>query len=315
MWIWVLLGVAVILASALYGAALYFFQLSIVRAEKERTEEDYFEGDDSIWNPFREAMTKAQQWIRENTAEHVTITSYDGLKLSALYIPGPEEPKGTMIVFHGYRSLATVDFAPEAEFLHSLGYRLLIPYQRSHGESEGSFISYGVKERFDCRDWALYAQKRFGENQPVFLMGISMGSATVMMASGLELPENVRGIVADCGFTSPWEIMKHVSRRDYHIPAFPLLNLVDLLAKRKAGFGLKESDSREALRRNKLPVLFLHGAEDDFVPVSMTEENFAACGGEKELYLVKGAGHAQSFSVDPAGCKEKIQAFVERYEK
>ncbi len=123
-----------------------------------------------------------------------------------------------MMAFHGYRSLATIDFALEVEFFHRLGYDVLLPYQRSHGESQGKYITYGVKERFDCRDWARYAARRFGEDKPLFLMGISMGAATVLMASGLELPGNTRGIVADCGFTTPWDIMAHVARRDYSLP-------------------------------------------------------------------------------------------------
>ncbi len=312
-WLWILLGVLVLLLLVLMGAAWYFFKLSIVRAEKERPEADYYEGGDSIWKPFRSEMEQAQAWMRAHTEEHVSIMSYDGLKLSALYIPAEtESPKGTCIVFHGYRSLATVDFALEAEFLHNLGYRLLVPYQRSHGEGEGKYITYGVKERFDCQGWAEYTAKRF-PGEDIFLMGISMGSATVMMASDLELPETVRGIVADCGFTTPWEIMAHVAKKDYHLPAFPLLNLVDLLARHIAGYSLKEADARKALTATKLPVLFIHGEQDDFVPLSMTRENYAACGSSKDLYLVPKAGHAQSFGVDPAGCGEKIAGFMAQW--
>ncbi len=312
MGLWILLGVALLLVLAVFGAAEYFFRFSILRAEKERTDEEY-EQADSIWHDYGERMKEAQSWIRAHTAEHASITSFDGLKLSALYIPaGVEKPKGTLIVFHGYHSLATVDFALEAKFLHDLGYRLLIPYQRSHGESEGKYITYGVKERFDCREWARYAEDRFGP-EDIFLAGISMGSSTVLMAAGLDLPESVRGILADCGFTSPWEIMKHVSRRDFKLPSFPLLHVLDLLARLQAGFSLKEADTRDALAKSVLPVLFFHGVEDDFVPLSMTQENFRACRGEKELYIVKGAGHAQSFAADTAGCEEKIEEFLARY--
>ncbi len=311
-WLWILLAVIILLTLALFGAAWYFFRFSIVRNVPEREEEDYYHGDDTIWGPFQDSMRKSQAWMREHCEEHVKILSYDGLALSALYIPAEvEKPKGTCIVFHGYRSLATVDFAPEVEFLHGLGYRLLAPYQRSHGESQGKYITYGVKERFDCLEWANYIDSRF-PGEDIFLMGISMGSATVMMAADLDLPKNVRGIVADCGFTSPWEIMRHVSRRDYNLPSFPLLNLVDLFARCRAKYGLKEADSRQALRKAKVPVLFLHGQEDDFVPVSMTRENYSACASEKELYLVPGAGHAQSFATDPKGCGEKIAAFLEK---
>lgn len=131
-------------------------------------------------------MKAAQEYIRAHTREKVKLTSFDGLELAALYLP-VERPRGTVIAFHGYRSLATIDFALEVEFLHRLGYDVLLPYQRSHGESQGKYITYGVKERFDCQRWARYAARRWGD-RPLFLMGISMGAATVLMASGLELP-------------------------------------------------------------------------------------------------------------------------------
>lgn len=313
MGLWIVLGVLLFLVLAVFAAAGYFFKFSILRAKEERTDEEY-EDEGSIWNPARDRMEAAQAWLRAHTEEHVSISSFDGLTLSALYVPADTDcPKGTLILLHGYRSLATIDFALEVEFLHNLGYRLLVPYQRSHGESGGKYITYGVKERYDCRDWARYARQRFGGEEDLFLAGISMGAATVLMALALELPDNVRGVMADCGFTSPWEIMKHVSRRDFHLPSFPLLNALDVMARSIAGFGLKEADTREALRQSRIPVLFLHGEADDFVPLRMTRENFQACAGEKELFLVKGAGHAQSFAVDTPGCEEKIAAFLQRY--
>ena len=187
--VWVFLGVLAALLAALLGAAAFFFKFSICRYKRERTDEQY-EEQDSIWNPFAPRMKEAQAFIRAHTAEHVKLTSFDGLALSALYLPAQGESRGTVVAFHGYRSLATIDFALEAEFFHGLGYDVLLPYQRSHGESQGRYITYGVKERFDCRDWARYAARRFGEDKPLFLMGISMGAATVLMASGLELPGN-----------------------------------------------------------------------------------------------------------------------------
>lgn len=305
---WVFLGIAAALAAVLLGAAVFFFRFSICRNRKERPDEQYEEAD-SIWHPFAPRMKAAQAYIRAHTQERVVLTSTDGLELTALYLPAPQEPKGTLIAFHGYRSLATIDFALEVEFFHRLGYDVLLPYQRAHGLSQGRYITYGVKERFDCQSWARYAAQRW-EGRPLFLLGISMGAATVMMASSLELPESVRGIVADCGFTTPWDIMAHVAKRDYHLPAFPLLYLLELLARGVAGFSLKGADSRKALAQTKLPVLFLHGRDDDFVPVSMTEENFSACRGEKSLHLVAGAGHAQSYGVDTPGCQGAIAAFL-----
>ena len=311
-WMWILLAVVLVLLLLLVGAGIFFFRFSMVRGGKDPKETDFLR-EGTIWYPFLQRMEEAQAWIRSHTAEHVRLRSYDGLTLSALYLPAQGESKGVVVAFHGYRSLATVDFALEAELFHRLGYELLLPYQRSHGESQGKYITYGVRERFDCRDWARYAAKRFGQEKPLFLAGISMGAATVLMASDLDLPENTRGILADCGFTTPWQIMAHVAKRDYHLPAFPLLYVLDIIARFRAGVNLKEADTRTSLQKTRLPVLFFHGKEDDFVPVSMTEENDRGCKGEKELHLVSGAGHAQSFGVDPQGCQEAIVRFLERY--
>lgn len=310
---WVIVGVCAVLLILLLGLATwFFFRFSIRRYKVERPDEQY-EEEDSIWLPFRERMQESQAFIKAHTAEQIKLTSFDGLELTALYLPAQGKPKGVILAFHGYRSLATIDFALEVDFFHRLGYHVLLPYQRSHGESQGKYITYGVRERFDCRDWARYASQRFGKELPLFLMGISMGSATVLMASGLDLPENTRGIVADCGFTTPWAIMAHVAKRDFHLPPFPFLYLLDLVARVVAGFSLKGADTREALGKNRLPVLFLHGQADDFVPEEMTEENYRACRGEKELYLVPEAGHAQSFGMDTQGCERVIERFLEKY--
>lgn len=309
-WLWILAAAAAVVLAALAGATAFFFKFSIRRRRHERPDEQYAD-DDSIWYPFRQRMEQAQAYIRAHTAERVELTSFDGLALKALYLP-VERPKGTVLAFHGYRSLATIDFALEVEFLHQQGYDVLLPYQRSHGESQGKYITYGVKERFDCRDWAQYAARRW-PGRPLFLMGISMGAATVLMASGLELPESVRAIVADCGFTTPWDIMAFVAKRDFRLPAFPLLHLLDLLARWRAGFSLRGGDTRQALAVNTRPVLFIHGLGDDFVPPYMTEENYRACKAEKALFQVPGAGHALSFAEDPEGCQREIARFLEKH--
>ena len=310
--VWIVLAALVVVILVLAGVAWAFFRFSIQRYKVERSDEQY-EEPDSIWLPFRERMKEAQDYIRAHTAERVKLTSFDGLELTALYLPVEGEAKGTVLAFHGYRSLATIDFALEVEFFHRMGYRVLLPYQRSHGESQGKYVTYGVKERYDCRDWAWYLEKRFGEEEPLFLAGISMGCATVVMSMGLDLPKNVRGVIADCGFTTPWEIMAHVAKRDFHLPPFPFLYLLDLLARLRAGFSLKGADTRKALEKSRLPVLFIHGDGDDFVPLWMTQENYRVCRGEKELIVVPGAGHAQSFGMATQRCEEAMEKFLKKY--
>lgn len=313
MWCLILLEILLALIACLFGCARYFFQFSMVRKPEERDEVSYFTDEDSIWQTSREDLLAAQKWMWQHNEGLVTITSHDGLQLAALSIPAETDtPKGTFIVFHGYRSLATVDFAPEVRYLHSLGYRLLVPYQRSHGKSEGKYITYGIKERFDCQQWAEYAAERWGGD--IFLSGISMGSSTVMMAAGLPVPQNVRGIIADCGFTTPWEIMKQVAWRDYKLPAFPILHLVNLFARHYAGVDLKEADTREALRQTTIPLYLIHDMNDDFVPLSMSEENEAAYSKKTLMFsITEGNGHAQSFVSNPFHVMEGIRDFVDQY--
>lgn len=138
-------------------------------------------------------------------------------------------------------------------------------------KSEGRYITYGVKERHDLKRWILYTNRNLAaKNKDIFLCGISMGCATTLMAAGLDLPDNVKGIIADCGFTSPWDIIKHVAKERFHLPPFPLMYMVDLISEVVAGFGLKEVSIPEIMKRNKIPVLFIHGDADDYVPMWMT---------------------------------------------
>ena len=311
-WLWIVLGVVALAVVLMALVGSYFFKLTVVRGprDKERTEEEMFQGDSPTWKPEHQKAKDCADWIRAN-GELIPLTAYDGLKLQGYFIDA-EHAKGTIIAFHGYRSQATVDFAPEAPFFHEQGYRVILPYQRSHGKSDGEFITYGAKERYDARDWAKLAAARW-PGEDIFLAGISMGCATVTMASDLELPGEVRGIIADCGFTSAWEEMAYLCKVQYHIPAGPILAVLNLFTKSKAGFGLKEGDSRVSLAKTKLPVLFIHGEADDFVPPYMTQQSYEACRSEKELLTVPGAAHAKSYVTDPETCQQRMKAFFDKH--
>lgn len=304
----IILGVLFALAVLLLAASFYLFRFSCHR----RGRKDNPGGEGGAWSPFMDQIHIYQQWLEKHVTERINLTSFDGLNLVGLYIPAQGISKGVMIVMHGYRSKANIDFAPEAEFLSKLGYHVIMPCQRSHDESEGTYITYGVKERFDCVKWAEYAAKRFG-SADIFLAGISMGCSTVLMASGLTLPETVRGIIADCGFTSPWDIMAHVAKKDFHLPPFPLLYTTNWFSKWLAGFDFREYSTLAAMKTNKLPILFIHGDADDFVPTAMSFQNFEACRSEKEMLIIEKAGHAQSYLTNPLKCQEAMEAFLSKY--
>ena len=229
---------------------------------------------------------------------------------NGLWIPA-EHPKGTILLVHGYRSNFLVDFGPALSYYHEMGLNMLIPEQRAHGSSEGSMITFGVKESMDMCSWLVYHNRAFGD-YPVILSGLSMGASTVIYMLQRDLSQNVKGVIADCGFTSPAAILSAVFRRVTHLPAQPVLIITDLLSRIFAGVSIWELDAREVLRNSKLPILMIHGTDDDFVPCKMTEQAFAACASPKQLLLVSGAQHGESFLVKPDAYIETVKTFIER---
>ena len=302
-----ILAAAGVSALTVLGAgACVFLAASPRRKEDARPIEERV---DPLWEEYKDGVFEGIRWFHEQNPERVEILSHDGLRLRGHYLAHPEA-KGTILLFHGYRTDGFLDFSCVYSYYYSLGYSLLHVFQRSHRESEGKFITFGVKERFDCQRWAQYAYERFGADHPLMLDGMSMGASTVLMASELELPPTVRGIIADCGFTSGWEELRYLLRKA-HVPCGGLvLGAADLFAKHIAGFSFRECSTVEALKNCKLPVLLIHGGEDDFVPPHFSEENYAACAGQKELHIFPEAKHGTSYMVDLARCQETLERFL-----
>jgi len=259
---------------------------------------------------FYEYMVFGDQWLKEHQAQDVYIHSDDGLKLHAYWIPA-ENPKGTMLLAHGYRSTMLADFGLAFECYHSLGLNLLVPHQRSHGLSEGKYITFGVKESCDMLRWIHYHNQKFGEFQ-VILNGMSMGASTMLYLADADLPENVKGIVADCGFVSPAEIIATVFHRTVHLPPAPAIWAANLFARLVAGFSLYEKDSRKSLSHSKVPVLMIHGTDDSFVPCEMSRLGYDACTSQKKLLLVEGAHHGISFLVDQESYTTALLGFMKQ---
>lgn len=195
---------------------------------------------------------------------------------------------------HGYHSCIYTDHGLAMKRYHDMGMNLLMPDHRGHGKSGGIYTTFGVKESKDVLSWIGYHNENFGL-YPIVLSGLSMGAATVMYLADEDLPDNVKYCIADCGFTSPKEIIAKVFTDVMHIPAWPFLWSTELFARFFAGFSLWDKNSVETLKHNKRPFLFVHGLADDFVPCDMTRRSFEACAGEKKLLLVEGAGHGVSY--------------------
>lgn len=292
----ILLGVLAVLLLAL---CLGLFLKIFYSVRKKSADKEAFSlPEGRVYEPHHEQMI---QWIKEIRAmdrKSVSVTSYDGLTLHGTYY---EFEKGapTEILFHGYRGTAERDLCGGVRRCFEIGHNALIVDQRSAGESEGHVITFGAKESRDCLTWVDFVITHIDKDARIILTGISMGAATVMLAASKELPENVIGVLADCGYTSTRDIIQKVIR-DMKLPAKPIYPFVRLGARLFGGFDPDADSPIESMKKCKLPVIFFHGDTDDFVPCYMSEENFAACASEKKrLSVIHGAGHGLCFVVDP----------------
>ena len=301
----VLLGIIALLFVVSVGASFYFFHVAQIREEKS-----------FINNNGRSKGTPIyayEQSFDQLTKETLWMTNQD-LKQDAWYVPAETATNKTVIVVHGFTN-DKEDMKPYAWMFHELGYNVLMPDNMSHGDSEGQIIGYGWNDRLNVIKWAEMLVEQNSDSE-ITLFGVSMGAATVMMASGEEsLPDQVVNIIEDCGYSSVWDELKYQAKEMYNLPAFPILYEVSAISKIRAGFSYGQASSVNQLKNNTRPVLFIHGSDDTFVPTSMVYKNYQATQGEKELYIVKGAGHAKSFETDPQAYIEKISTFLKKYEK
>lgn len=267
------------------------------------------------WGAYLPQMIKGVEYFNSLQKERVVRKSRDGLNLVAYYIAnaGKPESKKFALLMHGYASCGKNDFALGVEYYGELGYNLLIPDQRAHGESEGKYIGFGILERYDCKMWAEYLIERFGEDIQIVLGGISMGASTVLMASGLDLPKAVKCIYADCGFTEPLEELKYIAKDRLHFKGTPLIIGAGIITRRLAGYNIKECSTIDILKKATRPVLFIHGKADRLVPYRFSEQNYEACSGEKDILLVEGAKHGTSFFDNNEGYRTKLESFLNKY--
>lgn len=265
------------------------------------------------YEPYREKMHAWAKEIKSIPHEDVSVISFDGLTLRGKlyeYAPGAD----IELMFPGYRGCAERDLCGGVQRCFSLQRSALIVDQRGGGTSDGHIISFCINEHKDCLTWVDYLTKRFGNTRRVILTGISMGASTVLAACGEELPENVVGVIADCGFTCPKEIIKLVIKQ-IGLPAELLYPLVRLSGMLYGGFDLESVTSIEQVKKTKLPVFFAHGADDDLVPSYMSQANYDACPTAKLLLSVPKAGHGLAYVVDPEGYVEALRKIEPEYRK
>lgn len=277
-----------------------------VPRKKVVNSEEFKLPDGEIYKKYENEMIGFIKKVRQLPHEDVEITSFDGLKLRGKYYEySPNAP--IELMFHGYRGNSESDLSGGVLRCFALGRSVLLVDHRASGRSEGKVISFGVNESKDCLKWLDFLNNKF-ENAKIILSGISMGASTILMASGKDLPKNVIGVIADCGYTSPKEIIKTVIKQ-MKLPPNLAYPFVKLGAKIYGKFNLEEDSPIEAVKRCKVPIIFFHGDVDDYVPYEMSVKNYNACVSRKKLVTVKGAGHGLAYIVDPDEYLKELNEF------
>lgn len=264
-------------------------------------------------NLFLEAVAKADKKLRECNSETVEICSHDGVRLVGHWRM-PSDPKRVIIAMHGWRSSWAQDFGSISDFWYDNDCAVLYAEQRGHGNSGGEYLGFGMLERHDCLGWINWVNEKTDMSLPVYLGGVSMGATTVLMTAGLDLPDNVKGIVADCGFTSPQAIWKHVVEKKFHMPYSLHASTASELCRKRINMTSHEYSAVDAMKVCKIPILFIHGTDDKFVPINMTYENYKACVAPKRIMVVPGAGHGMSYFTDKQGYESEIKEFWNKYD-
>ena len=300
-------GIVAAVVVAIVLLITYWCYLMAFHADRNVPQEEYPLPKGEIYEPFREKMI---QWIKETREmphEDVEITSFDGLKLRGRYFEfSPDAP--VELMFHGYRGSSEQDLSGGVQRCFKVGHSALVVDQRACGRSEGKNITFGILESRDCHSWIEFARQHFGPERKLILCGISMGAATVLMAAGQDLPDNVIGVLADCGYTSPKEIIREVIRQ-MKLPPKLCYPFVRLAARLFAGFDLEADSPLEAAARCKVPVILYHGESDDFVPCDMSRRNFEACNARKAFITIPGAGHGLAYGVQPERYLQTLREF------
>ena len=296
-----------VVAAAELGIAAYFYRRTMIRGNAKTDRTIKMAGTD--WNqhmPFIQARKEAM--LSEKHSDE-WLMSADGLRLHATWFP-QGECKKIVICFHGYTSQGMKDYLGLSGYYLKNGYSMLLVDERAHGESEGKYIGFGCLDRIDALKWINWVLRKCGEDVEILLHGTSMGGATVLMMSSLELPKQVKGIVSDCAFTSPKEVFSHVLKSMYHLPAFPVMNISNFLNKRFAGYGLDECNAAREVKKAKVPILFIHGSGDTFVPYSMCETMYENCASSKKKLIIEGAAHAECYYKDTDAYENALTEFI-----
>ena len=315
----VILAIIIISIIITVGVGNYFVNYAILRTgnggDREVKNKDSIEvanidneAEKIINNNRTEEKQLAEQWIETINSEKVEVTAKDGIILKGTEYIKDEQSNDWAIILHGYRSSPDSVISIGRHFSEK-GYNVLIPYMRATGESEGEYIGMGWLDKDDLQCWINKIIEQ-NNNANIVLHGSSMGAATVLMASGDDLPSNVKAIIEDSGYTSVWDIFASEAKVRFGLPEFPVLNMFEIVANFRAKYDIKKASALEQVKKANIPILFIHGDSDDFVPEYMCEQLYNAANCKKEKLIIQGAGHTESRYKEPETYYNKIFEFL-----
>ncbi len=312
----IIISVMLFLLLAVFTLSFICYRIVFYSSPKKRIKKDdeYSLQESEMFKPYREIIIDFIKKARATPHINVSTTSYDGLKLCGRYFEySPDAP--IEIIFHGYRGDSESDLSGAVIRCFTIKHNALLVDQRASGKSEGNTITFGVKEYRDCLPWINFVIENINENAKIILCGVSMGATTVLNACNLDLPKNVKAIMADCGFTSPKEIIYKVMKEDMNLPPKLLYPFIKLGAIIFGKFNPDEISPIETLKNSKLPIFLVHGDDDKYVPYDMSVKNFNACTSKKYLATIETAGHGLAYIVNPEKYVKEMQKFCDKYVK
>ena len=323
--IYIRAAVFVVLSLILFG---YFFAVnclvSAALIPSYMAEEEFFEDiteecfaeqvqTEDIETNRQEMLEEADDWFADTTGVEVERESDDGYKLIAEEFEAHEDSHKWVLLMHGYTGWKE-EMYPFAAWYYKQGFNVLAPDLRCQGDSDGDFIGMGWTDHFDCMMWVDYILSQ-DKDAEIVLHGQSMGAATALIMTGDKLPDNVKMAVSDCSYTDAFSMFSEKVKEWFYLPSFPVVDTARLLLKLRGGYDLKDASAIDAVRKSTVPTLFIHGDEDAMISVQMTKDLYDAAACDKEILIVKGAGHAQSQDKSPDKYFDAVKFFIDTYVK
>lgn len=317
----IILIIIVFCIIATLGIGNYFVDYAIARTgnggEREIKNSDTIEvaridnDEERIIEENRKSENElANEWTKNIKNKKVEVQSQDDITLRGTEYILNEESDKWAIILHGYHSNPKSVISIGMHFSKE-GYHVLIPSMRASNDSEGEYIGMGWLDKEDLKCWINLIIEE-NKNAKIVLHGSSMGAATVLMTSGDELSSNVKAIIADSGYTSVWDIFASEAKARFNLPTFPILNMFQLVANIRAKYDIKEASALEQVKKSSIPILFIHGDADDFVPKNMCEQLYEAANCRKDKLVIHNAGHTESKYKEPVTYYNKIFEFLEK---